>query len=97
VKALLDFGTVALGNPTEEAMLAILNEALLAEQASTDLLSTNGDGSMGPFRLTGCSVKDPPGGFSHSACDVFFRHKQSRGFPILIFLPGREQQFQRLR
>jgi hypothetical protein len=68
----LEFGDVALGSPTEEALLAILNNHPLAEQAFTDLLSTDGDGSMGPFRLTGCSVKDLPGGEKQSGCDVFF-------------------------
>ena len=68
----LDFGDVLQGSPTEKALLAILNDNPLADQAFTDLLSTNGDGSMGPFRLTGCSVSDLPGGVSHSGCDVFF-------------------------
>lgn len=27
---------------------------------------------MGPFRLTGCSVKDLPGGESQGGCDVSF-------------------------
>ena len=36
----LDFGSVTLGSGTEEAMLAILNDNLLAEQAFTDLLSS---------------------------------------------------------
>jgi hypothetical protein len=67
----LDFGNVPQGS-SQEAMLAILNDNPLADQAFTDLLSTDGDGSMGPFRLTGCSVSDLPGGVSQGGCDAFF-------------------------
>jgi hypothetical protein len=67
----LDFGDVLQGS-SQEAMLAILNDNPLADQLFTDLLSTDGDGTMGPFRLTGCSVKDLPGGDKQSGCDAFF-------------------------
>jgi hypothetical protein len=67
----LDFGNVLPGS-SQEAMLAMLNDIPPAEQLFTDLLSTNGDGSIGPFRLSGCSVKDLPGGMSQPGCDVFF-------------------------
>jgi hypothetical protein len=83
----LDFGDVALGSPTEEALLAILNDNLLAEQAFTDLLTTNADDSMGPFRLTGCSVKDLPGGEKHSGCDVFFDTSNPGDFLFSFLFP----------
>jgi hypothetical protein len=67
----LDFGNVAQGS-SQEALLAILNDNPLADQAFTDLLSTAGDGTMGPFRLAGCSVKDLPGGDQQGGCDAFF-------------------------
>jgi hypothetical protein len=60
------------GSGTREAMLAILNDNPLADQAFTDLLSTDGDGSMGPFRLSGCSVTKLLGGVSQGNCDAFF-------------------------
>jgi hypothetical protein len=69
----LDFGTVALGSPTEEAMLAILNDNPLAEQAFTDLLSSTATIVSGAgFRFTGCSVKNLPGGEKQHGCDIFF-------------------------
>jgi hypothetical protein len=67
----LDFGNVLQGS-SQEALLAILNDNPLADQAFTDLLSTDGNGSMGPFRLTGCSASDLPGGVSQGGCDAFF-------------------------
>jgi hypothetical protein len=67
----LDFGNVPQGS-SQDAMLAILNDNPLADQAFTDLLSTDGDGSMGPFSLTGCSVSDLPGGVSQGGCDASF-------------------------
>ena len=92
----LDFGNVPQGS-SQEAMLAILNDNPLADQAFTDLLSTDGNGSMGPFSLTGCSVKDLPGGDSQGGCDVSFDTSDLGRFPGRVFLPGREQQFERLR
>jgi hypothetical protein len=67
----LDFGNVVRGSPTQEALLAILNDNPLAEQAFTDLLSTNPTGSAAPFDLMGCSVRGLPGGDGQS-CDVLF-------------------------
>ena len=78
---------MALGSGTEEALLAILNNHLLAEQAFTDLLSTNADGSMGPFRLTGCAVKDLPGGEKHCGCDVFFDTSNAGDFTFRFLFP----------
>jgi hypothetical protein len=69
----LDFGSVAAGSGTEEAMLAILNDNLLAEQAFTDLLSSTATVVSGSgFRFTGCSVKNLLGGVSQGGCDIFF-------------------------
>ncbi len=67
----LDFGNVTRGSPTQEALLAILNDNPLADQAFTDLLSTNPSGAAAPFSLAGCSVNDLPGGDSQS-CNVLF-------------------------
>jgi hypothetical protein len=67
----LDFGNV-LQNTPEQALLAILNDNPLADQAFTDLLSTNGNGSMGPFSVAGCAVQDLSGGASQGGCDAFF-------------------------
>ena len=44
----LDFGDVLQGSGTREALLAMLNNNPIADQAFTDLLSTDGDGSIGP-------------------------------------------------
>jgi hypothetical protein len=66
----LDFGNVLQGSAAPEAMLAILNDNPLAEQAFTDLLSTSPTGLTPPFSLSVCSVSDLPGGDSQS-CDVF--------------------------
>ena len=68
----LDFGNVAQGSPTQEALLAILNDNPLADQAFTDLLSTNPSNPALPFHIAGCSVMDLPGGDSQLGCDVFF-------------------------
>src|SRR4029077_4347817 len=69
----LNFGNVALGSGTEEAMLAILNNHPLAEQAFTDLLSSTATIVSGSgFRFTGCSVTNLLGGVSQRGCDIFF-------------------------
>ena len=69
----LDFGDVALGSGTEEAMLAILNDNPLADQLFTDLLSSTATIVSGSgFRFTGCSVKNLLGGVSQGGCDIFF-------------------------
>ena len=69
----LDFGSVTLGSGTEEAMLVILNDNLLAEQAFTDLLSSTATVVSGSgFRFTGCSVTNLLGGVSQGGCDIFF-------------------------
>src|SRR5215472_9842596 len=68
---LLDFGNV-LQNSSQQALLAILNDNPLIDQAFTDLLSTDGNGSMGPFLLAGCAVGHLPGGASQPGCDAFF-------------------------
>jgi hypothetical protein len=83
----LDFGNVAQGIGTEEAMLDILNDNPLADQAFTDLLSTAGDGAKGPFRLAGCSVKDLPGGDKQSGCDAFFDTSSSGDFKEMFSFP----------
>jgi hypothetical protein len=68
----LDFGNVALGSGTEGAMLAILNDNPLAEQAITDLLSSTPTVVSGSgFRFTGCSVTNLLGGVSQGGCDIF--------------------------
>ena len=67
----LDFGNVVRGSPTQEALLAILNDNPLADQAFTDLLSTNPSGTAAPFSLAGCSASGLPGGDSQS-CDALF-------------------------
>src|SRR5262249_53470957 len=69
---ILDFGNVQQGSGTEEALLAILNDNLLAQQAFTDLLSSTATVSSGSgFRFTGCSVKNLLGGVSQGGCDIF--------------------------
>jgi hypothetical protein len=82
----LDFGDVTPGS-SQEALLAILNDNPLADQLFTDLLSTSGDGTMGPFRLAGCSVKDLPGGESQGGCDAFFDTSNSGDFSELFSFP----------
>ena len=67
----LDFGNVVRGSPTQEALLAILNDNPLADQAFTDLLSTSPSGAAVPFSLTGCSANGLPGG-DRQSCDVLF-------------------------
>jgi hypothetical protein len=59
-------------NVLQEALPAILNDNPLADQVLTDLLSTKGNGSMGPFSLTSCLVTKLPGGESQGGCDAFF-------------------------
>jgi hypothetical protein len=69
----LDFGGVALGSGTEEALLAILNNLPLAEQGFTDLLSSTATVVSGSgFRFTGCSVNNLLGRVSQGGCDIFF-------------------------
>jgi len=68
---LLDFGNV-LQNSSQQALLAIFNDNPLIDQAFTDLLSTDGNGSRGPFLLAGCAVRDLPGGTSQPGCDALF-------------------------
>jgi PEP-CTERM motif len=69
----LDFGRVAQGSGTLEALLAMLNDNPLADQAFTDLLSSAGAvGSGSGFRFTGCSVTKLPVGLSLPGCDIFF-------------------------
>src|SRR5262249_42953634 len=59
---ILDFGSVLQGSRTQEAMLAILNDNPLADQAFTDLLSSTATVMMGSgFRFAGCSVSGIPG------------------------------------
>ena len=84
----LDFGDVLQGSPTEEALLAILNDNPLADQAFTDLLSstamiTSGSG----FRFTGCSVSDLPGGVSQGGCDIFFDTSNLGMFTEILSFP----------
>jgi len=69
----LDFGNVSQGSGTLEAMLAMLNDNPLADQAFTDLLSSTGTVQSGSgFDFTGCSVTRVPGGVSQPGCDIFF-------------------------
>jgi hypothetical protein len=82
----LNFGDVAQ-NSSQEAMLAILNDNPLADQLFTDLLSTDGDGSMGPFTLTGCSVKDLPGGETQGGCDASFDTSNLGDFTVPFPFP----------
>jgi hypothetical protein len=84
--SVLDFGNVAQGS-SQEALLAILNDNPLADQAFTDLLSTAGDGTMGPFQLAGCSVKDLPGGDQQGGCDAFFDTSSSGDFKEMFSFP----------
>ncbi len=82
----LDFGNVLQGS-SQEAMLAILNDNPRADQAFTDLLSTDGNGSMGPFTLTGCSVTKLSGGVSQGGCDALFDTSDLGDFSDVFSFP----------
>jgi len=82
----LDFGDVPQGS-SQGALLAILNENPPADQAFTDLLSTDGSGSMGPFTLAGCSVTKLSGGVSQGGCDALFDTSDLGDFSDVFSFP----------
>jgi hypothetical protein len=69
----LDFGTVLQGSPTPQALLALLNDNPLADQAFTDLLSSMGVVVSGSgFTISGDSVSDLAGGTIQGGFDIGF-------------------------
>jgi hypothetical protein len=67
----LDFGSVLQGSPTQQALLAFLNDNPLADQLFTDLLSSTGSILSGSgFTIAGESVQDLLGGTTQGGFDI---------------------------
>jgi hypothetical protein len=81
----LDFGNVAQGSPSQDALLAILNDNPLADQLFTDLLSSTGTILSGSgFNFTGCSVNNLAGGVNQGGCDISFDTTSVGNFTELL-------------